>query len=446
MKQIRIFAFLLFVVTLLVSCNTDADIGQQPESTQHVCKFERITDDAYLVSVGNCHAPAIYQAVCKCGTFGEEYTMEGTFAHTDADGNFVCDTCKNLLGELNYNAVILEVKDGRNAIVTMTFDDGHYPTAEALNRLLEKYDLSASLMMVTKNVGDTEPWEFLLKNGRLDTQCHSYSHKVIAPPSYSAHNPNNNTPDVIQREIVDSKADMDQLFPEQDCLVFAIPNSITIPESEKAIMETYYAARSGLLGSVDKVQSLDPIASSEAGGWYNPYVVRFRYNTGVDKIENTVKYLDACVENGGWFISLCHGIVNSGGIHYDMSIEHAQELFAVLQSYSNDGKIWCATYGDAVKYIRERQNSTVTQYANENGIFVELTMSDMTEDSLPLPADVFDMPLTVKITVPNEWESITYTQGENSAVAETYTQNGQRYANVDLIPNGGVASITDANC
>ncbi len=412
----------------------------------HVCSFEKVTSSEYLVNAGNCQTAPTYKSVCRCGALGEEYSLDTKLPHADSNGNFVCDTCHVQMGTLDCVATIFNVKDGRKAIVTMSFDDGHYDTAVLLNELLEEYDLYASLMMISDNIGNSTAWKKIFAEGRLEPQSHSSSHKVIAPPSYSAYNPNNNTPQVIQYEIVNSRDRLEKMFSNYDCLVFAIPNSITIPESEKAIMETYYAARSGQLGNAKKniVQSLNPtVGSAKPGGWYNPYITRFRFNSGHETLQGAIEYLDVCVENGGWFISLCHALVNDGTAHCDMSEAHARQLFAVMQQYSEEGKIWCTTYGDAVKYVRERQNSTAEQYINENGIFVKLTMSEKTEDGLPLPADVFDMPLTVKIAVPTGWTKVKYTQGDVSAVVDTYVENNKTYANINIVPNGADAAITN---
>ena len=196
----------------------------------------------------------------------------------------------------------------------------------------------------------------------------------------------------------------------------------------KVAQKTYYAIRQGSRG----VQSPDPTLDAEPGGWYNLRIRAFKdYSDGDDKLTQGKKWLDETVRDGNWLIVMCHGITSTGG---DIKQSLADQFFAYAGQYVKSGKLWSATFGDATKYVRERQNTTVSERYEDGAVYVDMKIIRTTGDGKYLGATVFNYPLTVEVRVPANWTSVSYEDGGNTETASVYTRDGAKYAMVNLTP------------
>lgn len=347
----------------------------------------------------------------------------------------------------------MKVKGGARAIANLTFDDGLKKTSEKLDELLGKYGVVGTLMLCTHAINDeTAPfWRELFKRGNLAPDSHSAEHKYLT----NSH-PENLTEEIITDEIEGSYATLKKYFPEFDCLTFGIPYSSYAPVAFAHLFRSAYAVRGGTCVlayefSRGKMQSLDPEPGSNSpGGWYMPYGIRimnekayigkgYEYLT----VDNFIAYLDKCVRDGGWFISGTHGIVE--GENLDIKAEDLERVLARMKEYIDKGELWAPSFSDATKYVRERQNSTVSVSSSESGEYtVTLTMNDMTSDGLPLPRSIFNMPLTVRVNLDADWDGVTYTQGGKTMSATAFVDCGVKFAYLDIIPDGGDVKVVRA--
>ncbi|MBP5349821.1 MAG: hypothetical protein J6Z13_05685 [Clostridia bacterium] len=366
------------------------------------------------------------------------------------------------------SASILAAKDGAKGIFTMTYDDGLYNTAVWVNEENKKYGLTGSCMMVpnweknypdfTFNGGSIDRWNALFRQGTLEPQSHSMSHEgigILANENSSHWNKwkNNCYQENYDYQLVQAKTAIRLAFPGNDVLCFAPSNNTlsTISwasdgkgnllknESDeyytvndggalKVAQKTYYAIRQGSRG----VQSLDPTLDAEPGGWYNLWIRAFKdYSDGDDKLTQGKKWLDETVRDGNWLIVMCHGITSTGG---DIKQSLADQFFAYAGQYVKSGKLWSATFGDATKYVRERQNTTVSERYEDGAVYVDMKIIRTTGDGKYLGATVFNYPLTVEVRVPANWTSVSYEDGGNTETASVYTRDGAKYAMVNLTP------------
>ena len=358
-------------------------------------------------------------------------------------------------------AEIMMAKGGASAIVSMTFDDDHMPTALTLNELFAEYGLKGSLMMRTdymfSGADKTKTkWNEVFAKGYLEPQSHSATHVHLGSKYWEE----NNGAQAMLHEIIDSKNKLNTEFPSYDCLTFAVPNSDYNTPADELLTETYYAVRSGAcpFDGTDvqtgfDVQSLDPVDGYGAGSWHNLTMARLSPSHNNTTLEENLEYLKTCVEEGGWYVSLTHFVYeedapyleNNGAAssNNDMTIAAARTFFSAVKGYVEKGEVWCTTFSEATKYVRERQNSTVSQYETASGIYVEVNMADTTSDNLPLPADVFNVPLTVKVQLPNGWKNVTVTQNGTSTAYPTFTDKGVTFAYIELVPNSGKAQLSN---
>jgi len=338
-------------------------------------------------------------------------------------------------------AEILKVYDGRDSIISMTFDDGIYETAENLNTLFEKYNLYGTLMMTAdsaKRSGGRDAWLEIFEGGRLEPQNHSYSHKKLYDAEDSKDNLNYET---YQKEIVESGELLREYFPEYDIITYAMPYGAMTDEALLIARDNYYAVRATTSG----VQSLDPDTTTNSGGWYkmhSPPVTNGSIKAIEDKdaresaqwaiIKNAI---DAAVNNegGGWYLPITHAVSDTVE-SADMSLAVAEKMFAYISDYDKAGKAWVTTYSAATKYVRERQNSTVYAWEEDGSIFVSLYMNATTSDGKTLSREVFDQPLTVKVEVPASYGTVHYTVNGAEYSATAYAEGAKNFVNINLTP------------
>ncbi|MBQ7363588.1 MAG: polysaccharide deacetylase family protein [Clostridia bacterium] len=358
--------------------------------------------------------------------------------------------------KIDANAELTLAKGGADAIATMTFDDGIYDTALFLNQLLAEYGLEASIMLTYIDVDNSlvgtsrksiDEWRAVFAEGYLEPQSHSMWHKNIHTEL--------STDEERHSEIGDSKLYLEQWFPEYDCLTYAVPYS-NYGGTQHEIVNDYFYATSGGDASVTtnsaysgKMQSLSPDSGVGYGGWFEPYMTRMQPFSDVyaesGSPENIVKYLEQCINNNGWFISVCHGVTKDGEEinTTDMNETQARYIFSAMQKYQNSGNLWVANFSTATKYVRERQNSTVSAYSLGGKYYVSVEMASETSDGLSLPADVFDYPLTVKLELPADWVRVSYTLNGETKTAKCVNDGSVSYAYIDVVPNSGEIEITD---
>jgi hypothetical protein len=185
------------------------------------------------------------------------------------------------------------------------------------------------------------------------------------------------------------------------------------------------------------MQSLDPTFDGKLGSRFYPYAVRMMPEKPVyDMItpEALCDYLDKCVREGGWFISVAHGIIE--GENLDITVDDLGNIMKKAEEYAKCGDLWVTDISTAIKYVRERQNTALTATENADGtVTVELNMADVTADGLPLPREVFNLPLTVKLELPEGTAAVEYELGGEAQRAEAKSEDGRSFVYLDLVPN-----------
>ena len=336
------------------------------------------------------------------------------------------------------SAKITDVYDGRDSIVSMTFDDGYYQTALLLQELFEEYDLYGSLMLMAYRSADStnsayatkEEWDELFAKGRLEPQNHSGEHlRITDDGDTSLH-----TEEVYKSEMLDSKTKLEELFPDYDFLTYAVPYGNMTAEAYEYATPIYYAIRT----TQPKVQTLDPDYSTNYGSWYAMYSPPVYRGTAKNDPETQwpmiKKDIDDAVAQKGWYLPITHRVGDVDST--DLPLETARQMFSYLSDLQKEGKVWVTTYSNAVKYVRERQNANLAAWEIEGEIHVSINLNDTAPDGKALPADVFNHPLTVKVPVPDDLGSVFYTTGGKEYSAVSFSEDGKRYVYVNIIPDG----------
>ncbi len=344
------------------------------------------------------------------------------------------------------DASIEDVYGGANGIITPTFDDGDYPTAQKVKELCEKYDLYATLMIIpdripeatTSNKANVSQWREIFEDGRLEPQNHSMSHDIALGESTDKSR--------VDYEVLDSGDLLDSFFPTNDILCFAprggATDNVISQYARELAMSRYYMVRGGTVSG--KTQSLSPTFTlGEPGSW--SYIIA----PSVDRksVDTLKAHVDNAAKNGTWLCTLSHLVLDElpDDEKYASAYANVDAWFAYMAEVRDRGDIWVTTVSSAIKYIRERQNSTVSATYSDGQITVSIEMAEKTADNLPLTADVFNHPLTVKVAVPKGIGNVVrYNVNGECRTAEVLEEASDRYVYVDVLPNTTV-TVSEAD-
>jgi peptidoglycan/xylan/chitin deacetylase (PgdA/CDA1 family) len=124
-----------------------------------------------------------------------------------------------------------------------------------------------------------------------------------------------------------------------------------------------------------------------------------------------------------WLVLVFHGIDSLG---WEWTpIPKLEEYFNYIKG--KEDKLWIATFGDATKYMREREHATVNATEKDGKISVSLNHS--------LDKTMYDLPLTLKTYVPNNWSKVSVSQGTNTKTVNLLHDEKGNYVLYQSEPN-----------
>ncbi len=125
-----------------------------------------------------------------------------------------------------------------------------------------------------------------------------------------------------------------------------------------------------------------------------------------------------------WLVLVFHGIDSLG---WEWTpIPKLEEYFKYIKD--REDKLWIATFGDVTKYMREREASTVNAADKDGKIKVSLTHS--------LDKSMYDLQLTLKTYVPNNWSKVSVSQGADTKTIDLLHDEKGNYVLYQAVPNG----------
>lgn len=347
------------------------------------------------------------------------------------------------------NAVIEKVKGGRDAIVVISHDDGDRSTANYLVSEFERLDLRGTLSLIASRVydpatgerkeGDIEFWQGILDTGRFNISSHTMTHKFWGMTdedergTYNDFSGNTIEYDYeagrITNETKGARDILREIFPSQRILTFVKAgfgtHSSGVAVSDKAmeIIAQYYIGTRWDGGGLETIPSTDPYK-------FKSFMVR----AGEDETK-WIPLVDQAIEKKGAIVFLFHNIVAGTASGISVEQEDTTKLFEYVAEKVGEGKVWCAYFEDAVLYTEEVRHAKVSSSIFKN----EITVS-VTDD---LDNEIYNLPLTVKCQVPDEWEKVEVTLPDGT-VEKLETFPGMvagTYVHIDVVPDSGEAVI-----
>ncbi len=370
-----------------------------------------------------------------------------------------------------YDARVMSAKGGADGIVVLIHDDGTPATVAIMDRLYEQYGLVGDMALTQNNAEKyTSTWQDYLSTNRWKVVSHSKTHtwwgqytESGGNSSYcdtetevSSHPSKTDDADKLHIEVVGSQESLRNLFPGQRVLTFAYPgfstekksvasnkaelifSDIYSQASRDLIEQTYISARAAGLGYPLDIDDPEGSWAEKAYATYSSedlWNYFPSYSIGKD-ITPATTAVDDAASIGGIAVIFCHKVVDAytGGSNETLTADW-ELLCEKIAGYKNNGKIWSANYEDAILYLREATTSTlnVVEYG-EGGMTVLLT--DGMDDA------IYDMSLTVRVNIPENWEAVKVVQGDKVSYAYGKFVGNAWIADTEIVPDRGEAYIT----
>ncbi len=206
------------------------------------------------------------------------------------------------------------------------------------------------------------------------------------------------------------------------CVTIAYP--FCVPGNDSLCMSYYIAAR-GCQGYIESKTPTDFMnISSIPTGTVSSI-------QSVQDFNRTVEQADSLK---GWCVFLTHGIDHDGGYSPTQSAVIKAHL-DYMKRHSD--RFWIAPFGDVVRYIRERNATTVRELLNKK-TRITIQVSDTLENS------VYNYPITIRRLLPTKWQSATIVQNGHKIKGTIVKKGALKYIMFNVVPDNGVILISDA--
>jgi peptidoglycan/xylan/chitin deacetylase (PgdA/CDA1 family) len=268
---------------------------------------------------------------------------------------------------------------------------------------------------------DVVTWDDL---GALAREGHEIaSHTVTHPRLAVLDEPN------LAYELEKSRGEiLDHLGPKQTFTV-ECPYGTEDERAVAAALARYPASRNRMpepfLEELDRGSDQDPSASrKEYVQWQRGALTRTPMATmksWVDKV--------AALDHA-WLVLVFHGV---DGVGWEPKTgADLREYFGYIKSREQD--LWVATFQDVTKYMREREHGRVE--ASLKGDVVEVALHHDLDGAL------YDVPLTLRTTVPPDWRAVEARQGSRVERVEVVREGATASVTYDAAPNAEALTLT----
>ena len=335
--------------------------------------------------------------------------------------------------------------NGTNGIVCLMTDNdsGKFESLALLDELYIKYGLVAGLGTVVKNLytdssytvpksGVVSKTQEFLDTGRWKIINHSMTHSTYCEVVNGEKVINE---DRLRDEVITSQAHLRELFPNEKVLTYAMmgttsalgenydPNDLRARERE--LIADYYIG--------GRYQEASSTAFDDLV-WNNlPTDLLQRSN-----LDTILTNIDAAANDGKYYMIYNHYViedelfdtVNESSWTNKSTVE---ALCKRVARYVEDGSLWNAHFEDAVMYMRERETASVSASFKDGKL--DVTLTDEMDDT------IYNHPLTVKLTVPENWDNVKITQNGSASYAKVVNNDGERYVLANIVPDKGVATL-----
>jgi len=224
----------------------------------------------------------------------------------------------------------------------------------------------------------------------------------------------------LTNELANSQSIINSYITNESCVTLAYPNCAVPNET---VVAQYYIAARGCSGQLVPSTPSDFMnVSSFVLGSAGSYTTAASINS----------LADSAASANAWCVYLIHSI--------DINDDYSPLSSTVLQASvnymsTNQSKFWVETFGNVVRYIKERNASSVMETANSgSSITIQVTNSLI---------NIYNYPITLQRPVPANWPAVAVSQNNQPITAKLVTVNSTNYVMFDVVPNGGDVMISE---
>ncbi len=291
----------------------------------------------------------------------------------------------------------------KTAAITWTFDDG---CTYQFSRALPMFDANGFKMTFYPVPSWSPPWDKL-------QAAAAEGHEV------GSHTVDHHLADVNYQqqiyELSQSQIIVDSCIPGNQCVTIAYPNCNE--GNEPLIAQYYIAGRNCSSGLI----------SATPSNFYQIGCHILGSCCGNNTLASITSKIDAAGTAGGWCVFLIHDLDDGSGFSPLPSTVLSQSL-QYLAARRNT--CWVETFRNVVRYIKERNDATVTELSN-TGNTITLQVTDTLNDA------IFSYPLTIRRPLPAGWESAKVSQNGQPVTTSFVDVNSVKYMMLDVVPDGG---------
>lgn len=221
-------------------------------------------------------------------------------------------------------------------------------------------------------------------------------------------------------QYADSQSIINSYIPGQQCRTIAYP---FCAPGNQALCAQYYIAARHCQGNI------------EVNTPSNFYIISSIVCGSAGSVNSTSAFITkftSAASSNGWCVFLIHGIDSDGGYSPLLSTvlrESVQYLDANRNTY------WVSTFGNVVRYIRERNAVSVTESSN-TGNRITLQVTDTLDNA------IYNYPVTIRRPLPAGWTSADVSQNGQPVAVSLVVVGPTTYIMFDAVPDGGDVVIS----
>lgn len=329
--------------------------------------------------------------------------------------------------------------DAESAIA-LTFDDGFKAHYEHAFPILKQYNMPSTFFVNSGNLvkrGETQKerygfWEDFkeMADAGFEIASHSYSHPDLTTISYS----------VLVNEL---KKDKEQIETNigKPCYTHAYPYCNHNDYVDMVANSLFLAGRQ--CGEIANASSLDEwnwtSLDSKLLTWTYPRSLsneQASYDAIKEEIETKVtklrKFGVLCIHE-----VLPFDLLSTSSTYEIATTEWLKNVCQYLDEKRNAGKIWPTTFGNIVRYAKERDNMRIDK--------IQHTTDSITYNfSSRLDTAIYNLPLSVEIPAPKTWSGIIVTIKEGDKVVSSSQMEAATSVKLNIIPERQHVELTNA--
>jgi len=225
-------------------------------------------------------------------------------------------------------------------------------------------------------------------------------------------------------ELEKSKEDIKNHLGEKYTFTAEIPFGIEHPRAMKYSQPSYAALRNMMTDSY--MQEINRGYKTQPGSSTKEYVQWQRGGTTKTSLQLMESWVDTTLAHDNiWLVLVFHGV---DGLGYEpLPHQLLDTYFQYIKKYEDN--LWVANFSDVAKYMREKMHASVTTDKTGDRIIVHLQHS--------LDANTYNIPLTLKTYVPDEWKKVEVKQNDFQKQFQAQKDSKGNYILYTVNPNKG---------